>query len=507
MILLVEDDQSHAELIRRAFAQRAPDHDLIVVGSVAAAQEYAHDPRLELVIADLMLPDGSGLQLLPGELTTAEHPIILMTSHGSEEVAVEAMKAGALDYVVKTQESLEDMPHLAMGAMREWNLIVEKRELESRILEAQKLAAIGTLAGGVAHDFNNLLMGIQGDASLMLMDVGEESPHYERLKSIEELVRSGADLTRQLLGFARAGKYEVTAVDMVALVLETSELFGRTKRTVRIHRDFQSESGWVRGDRSQLHQVLLNLYLNAWQAMPAGGDLYLEIETVSLDQEKVGLFQGKPGSYLRIVVRDTGVGIPPENQPRVFEPFYSTKGAGSGLGLSSTYGIIKGHDGHIEVRSALGAGSTFELLLPTTTPPEPRERTTEETSDGGAGTLLLVDDEPAVLKVGTALLRRLGYEVYPAASGEEAITLFQKHRAEIDLVILDMIMPDLPGTAVAARLQQTDPSVRILLCSGYALDNDAEALLAAGCVGFMQKPFDMETLSQRVRASIEHKGP
>jgi PAS domain S-box-containing protein len=221
--------------------------------------------------------------------------------------------------------------------------ISEKKKLEVQFQQAQKMEAIGTLAGGIAHDFNNLLMGIQGHASLMLMDVDSTHPHYKRLTGIEEQIQSGAELTKHLLGFARGGKYEVNPTDLNEIIKKTSSMFGRTKKEIKIHRKYQKDIYTVDVDRGQIEQVLLNLYVNAWQAMPGGGELYLQTEKVTLDENYIKPFQVEPGKYVKISVTDTGVGMDKATQQRIFEPFFTTKemGRGSGLGLASAYGIIK----------------------------------------------------------------------------------------------------------------------------------------------------------------------
>lgn len=242
----------------------------------------------------------------------------------------------------------------------------EKEKLESRLLQSQKLEAIGTLAGGIAHDFNNLLMGILGHASLMLMDVDDAHAHFENLKGIEEGVGKGADLTKQLLGFARGGKYQVRKTDLNRLLEKTSQMFGRTKKEIVIHPKYQKDIWPVEADQGQIEQVLLNLYVNAWQAMPEGGHLYLKSENVLLDNEYVKPYSVESGQYVKISVRDTGFGMDKKTQERIFDPFFTTKeiGRGTGLGLASAYGIIKNHHGFIEVSSEEGQGSTFDIYLP-----------------------------------------------------------------------------------------------------------------------------------------------
>jgi len=275
----------------------------------------------------------------------------------------------------------------------------EKRSLEAQLIQAQKMEAIGTLAGGIAHDFNNLLMGIQGYASLSLMDLDASHPHYERLKRIEEQVESGADLTRQLLGFARGGRYDVKPADMNDIIKETSSMFGRTKKEISIHRKYGKDLRPVEVDRGQMEQVFMNLYVNAWQAMPGGGEIYLETENVLLDDEQAFPYAVTPGRYVKITVTDTGTGMDEKTRERIFDPFFTTKemGRGTGLGLATVYGIIKGHKGMINVDSEPGHGTTFTIYLPASEKEVVKEKTATGTIARGTETILLVDDEKMIL--------------------------------------------------------------------------------------------------------------
>jgi PAS domain S-box-containing protein len=245
-------------------------------------------------------------------------------------------------------------------------LEAERDDMQAKLLQSQKMEAIGTLAGGIAHDFNNLLMGIQGYTSLALLDIDPLHPNYDRLKRIESQVQSGADLTRQLLGFARGGRYEVTITDMNELLTKTSSMFGRTRREITVHHKFCRDLWAVEVDRGQMEQVFMNLYLNAWQAMPGVGEILLETENVVLDDMLVVPYVVKPGKYVKIMVTDNGSGMDAKTKARIFEPFFTTKtlGRGTGLGLATVYGIVKGHRGMINVYSEPGNGTTFSIYLP-----------------------------------------------------------------------------------------------------------------------------------------------
>jgi len=377
----------------------------------------------------------------------------------------------------------------------------EKRILRERLQQADKMEAIGTLAGGIAHDFNNLLMGIQGHASLTLLDLDPSHPHYERLKRIEEQVESGADLTRQLLGFARGGRYDVKPADMNDIIKETSSMFGRTKKEISIHRKYGKDLCSVEVDRGQMEQVFMNLYVNAWQAMPGGGEIYLETEDVLWDAEQAVPYAVTPGKYVKISVTDTGTGMDEKTKERIFDPFFTTKemGRGTGLGLATVYGIIKGHKGMIHVYSEPGHGTTFTIYLVASEKEMVKEKRATGTIARGTETILLVDDEKMVLEVSKELLESMGYRVYPAGSGQEALAVYMEKRSEIDLVILDMIMPGISGGETFDRLREINPEIKVLLSSGYSIEGQAQEIMDRGCNGFLQKPFRLANLSRKVR--------
>ncbi len=385
------------------------------------------------------------------------------------------------------------------------NDISTRKRLEAELRQAQKLEAIGTLAGGIAHDFNNLLMGIQGRTSLMLMNMDALDPCEEHLKAIEEIVRSGSDLTRQLLGFARGGKFEVKPADINEIIKKSSELFGRTKKEIAIHQKNPPDIWTVEVDRGQIEQALLNLCINAWQAMPGGGELYFTTENVLLDDIFVKPFNVRPGRYVKVSVTDTGVGMDGRTKLRIFEPFFTTKemGRGTGLGLASAYGIIKGHSGVITVESEKGQGTTFNIFLPATDKVISTERRTSEELLIGNETILLVDDEEVITDVSREILEALGYTVMVARSGKEAIDVYKQKKREIDLVIMDMIMPQMSGGEAFDILKTINPSIKVILSSGYSLKGQATKIMDRGCHAFLQKPFSIKDLSKKVRTVLD----
>jgi len=384
--------------------------------------------------------------------------------------------------------------------------ITRQRHLEDHIRQVQKMEAMATLAGGIAHDFNNLLMGIQGNISLILLTTDPEQSAYPKLKKIETYIENAAELTRQLLGMTRGGKYEVRAADLNAILAKTVRLFGRTCKEIQIDVRCQ-EAIWITEvDQGQIQQALLNIFVNAAQAMPQGGDLRIDTQNVELDEEFIRPHHLPAGRYVRISISDTGTGMDEAIRQRIFDPFFTTKeiGRGTGLGLASAYGIIRNHGGFIQVQSMKGQGSTFTLYLPvrqsgTGAAPAPRP----EPALGGAETVLLVDDEAMITEVGRAMLEKMGYSVLTAASGAEALAVFRRQRERIRLVILDMIMPEMSGGETFDRLREINPTAKVLLSSGYSLDERAADILQRGCSGFIQKPFDMKRLGAKVREVLD----
>jgi PAS domain S-box-containing protein len=410
----------------------------------------------------------------------------------------------------KSEFELRGMNESLRQEIEERKMAEAKRaELERQLRQAQKMEAVGTLAGGLAHDFNNLLMGIQGYASLILLSTNEGHKHYEKLKNIEKYVVRGSDLTKQLLGFARGGKYEVKPTNMNDIIKSSSQMFGRTKKDITISTSFESKVWRVEVDQGQIEQVLLNLYLNAAQAMPGGGNIHIETKNVEIDGNEPRKKYFKPGRYVRITVRDTGVGIDEKIKGRIFDPFFTTKemGRGTGLGLASAYGIIKSHNGFINVESELGSGSDFIIHLPASEKMSKMETVIADKLFMGNETLLLVDDEEDILKIGTEMLTSLGYKVMPVRSGSEAVKLFNEKKDEIHLVILDMVMPGLNGSETFDLLKNIQPNIKVLLSSGYSLSQEASQILENGRNSFIQKPFDINRLSSKIRELLDREAP
>lgn len=380
------------------------------------------------------------------------------------------------------------------------NDISERKQLEKRLQQVQKMEAIGTLAGGIAHNFNNLLMGIQGYASLMLLETDSDHPHHQFLQNIEKQVLSGSQLTKQLLGYATEVEYELKPIDLNQLVEQMVETFGVTKREVRIHTELSDDLSGIVGDRAQIEQVLMNLFLNAADAMSDGGDLFLETRGISR-KEMVGKpYKPRSEHYVLLKVMDTGVGMDEKTIERIFEPFFTTKGLvnGTGLGLATAYGIIKAHGGYIDVYSSPGQGTAFEVYLPVAEPHPSKLEDPIIPLIEGNGTVLLVDDEETVIDVSEMMLDKLGYFVISAMGGKEAVELYRMKEKMIDFVILDLVMQDMSGEEIYEKLKEINPHVKVLLSSGHKLDNESLRILELPSVHSIQKPFTMDQLSKKL---------
>jgi len=414
-------------------------------------------------------------------------------------------KDNSIIWVSTNAQMLKDDEGKFIGVEGITRDVTDRKALEIQLRQAQKFEAIGTLAGGVAHDFNNLLMGIQGRASLVGSENNASPEQREHLEAIEEYVRSATNLTKQLLGLAREGKHEVKPFDLNELVKASASMFGRTRKEIRIQVTTAPKTVVVEGDRGQIEQVLLNLFVNAWHAMPDGGDLNLMVSRVILDEFALQTYQLLPGRYCKIGVSDTGIGMDEETRLRVFDPFFTTKdkSRGTGLGLASAYGIVKNHDGVITVDSEVGKGATFSVYLPISDKNAQRDEAVREGLEKGSETILLVDDEEMIIEVATAMLEKLGYQVIAARSGDEAISTTAEPGAVFDLVILDMIMPGMDGGKVFEKIRETKPAVPVILSSGYAVDGQATEIMNKGCNGFIQKPFNLSELSQKIRQILD----
>jgi nitrogen-specific signal transduction histidine kinase/CheY-like chemotaxis protein len=379
----------------------------------------------------------------------------------------------------------------------------ERSRLQQQLFQAQKMEALGTLAGGIAHDFNNLLNVMLGFASLARQRLSSDDPLQDSLGMIEQSALRAADLTRQLLAFARPERQPVKPVCVDDVLDRLRRMVARTfDRNITVIARQANEPLWVSAEPSFLEQALLNLCINARDAMPEGGTLTLEVKAITL-AAPLPEFAGRcgPGRYASISVQDTGAGIPPETLPRVFEPFFTTKdpARGTGLGLAMVYGFVKSHDGFVKVDSEPGRGARFTISLPLIPAPVNSSGGGLRKIQPGWGTVLVVDDEPLVRAFATQGLTGLGYRVLEAEDGKQALRVYEQHRKEIDYVLLDLIMPELSGVETYRRMKETDPQVRVIFASGYSTGELLREAPDARTAVFLGKPYTLEGLSTALR--------
>ena len=387
---------------------------------------------------------------------------------------------------------------------------LEKTYLTS--LQSQKMEAIGNLAGGIAHDFNNILQAIVGHVGLLLYDTGEQDPQYNKLKQIESSAHRASDLVRQLLTFSRKDESQLRPLNLNSDIKEVKELLSSTiPKMITVELQLDQDLEMINADPVQVNQILVNLAVNARDAMLETGTLVIGTKNIALDEDFCHTHSGlRPGEHVMLWVSDTGHGMEEDVSDHIFEPFYTTKvmGKGTGLGLSTVYGIVKGHKGHIICESELGKGTTFKLYFPTLGKagqqlPERDEEYYSVTQ--GTETILVVDDETGVREYCGELLRGFGYEVLTAGNGEEALKAFLRERRRIDLVILDLIMAGMGGKRCLEEMLKIDPEVKIVVMTGYAVDDHVTQALERGAKGVLNKPFRAQEIGKMIRRILDEE--
>jgi two-component system, cell cycle sensor histidine kinase and response regulator CckA len=377
--------------------------------------------------------------------------------------------------------------------------VTEKRLMKKQLIQAKKREALSTLGGGLTHNLNNLLLAIQENISLLTTGEGFNQEQLDILKTIEQYLQNSSKLTAQLIKIAKIGESEIKPTDLNKIIERSSRMFGRTHHEVRIHQKYKEGIWIVNAVTGQLEQVFLNLYLNARQAMPDGGDLFLETENITLDENLVRSLGMNGRNFVKISVQDTGKGI--ETREKIFAPFFSTQktSVGQGLGLSFAYSTIRDHNGIITVQSEQGKGSIFTIYLPVSADQNPVEDHSNGKISIGKGSILFVEDEELICDIGKQMLEEMGYFCITAPDGRSALEIYEKKRHHIDMVILDMAMPDMGGGETFDKLIKVNPKIKVLVSNGHGPDGEVAEVLERGCSAFIQKPFKMNELSQKIR--------
>jgi two-component system, cell cycle sensor histidine kinase and response regulator CckA len=635
LLLIVEDDASHAELIQRSFEDAAEEYRLKIVGTISAAKLVTEQFYPDLIITDYRLPDGDGSELVLDAAGLC--PVILMTSHGSQQVAVEAMKIGAQDYIVKSPESFGNLPRTVKYALMTWALVVARRDaaaavyqakkdweltfdavpdlisiidlshtitrvnramadrcgvtpqeligrkcyeviddkctphancshakmvqtgqaystriedkrfnghfnvtaaplfdedgvltgcvhimhditemkraeeerqnLEKQLQHAQKMESLGVLSGGIAHDFNNILTIILGHCYILKADIDSGIDAKTHVQQIEAAGNRAADLCRQMLTYAGKSPLLQTEFSLWLLVDEVVKMLNSAiKKNVTIKLDLKRDIPMIVGDSSQIQQVIMNLLINAGEAIGDNkGTIAVSLKNPFIDDSttpEIDYFGSRilPGSYACLEVSDTGSGMSEETKRRVFEPFYTTKFTGRGLGMSAILGIVKAHNGTLQLASTPDVGTTFRVYIPLKSAQEQFEEVTQidaiETAISAKSTILLVDDENTLLKMETVLLEALGFTIITAANGREALELYRLRGSGIDLIMLDLIMPEMGGVEAYHELRKIDLEVPIIICSGYGVESVADIIATDKRAGFLHKPYNTGELTR-----------
>jgi signal transduction histidine kinase len=510
-LLVVDDDEQALPLVEMALMDAHFERCIEIASTAAAGLERIKADEHDIYLIDHRLPDGTGINLIhEAKAAGITKPFILMTGYGSGALDEAAFHEGAADYVEKHMLSAH-LERAIRYAVRDWNASRILRDREDQLRHAQKMEGIGRLAGGVAHDFNNLLTAIVGFTDLILERIDPDDRTSDDVREIRKAADRATALTRQLLAFSRKQFLNPTVVDVNETV---SGLIHMLPRVIGEHIETTTRLApqlpRVWADSSQMDQVLVNLVLNARDAMPAGGQLTIETASVELDEHRVSAerLTVPPGPYVMLAVGDTGTGMDEATRARAFEPFFTTKpkGQGTGLGLATVYGIVDQSGGGIALDTAPGRGTIVRIFLPVTSAKKQRDDRGEAPSvavRGGSETLLLVEDNDSVRQVTAEALRRRGYTVFEARNAEEALEWAGTPRAKFDLLVTDVVMPGLSGPNLAARLVRIHPQLKVLYISGYTEDATAVQGNFWGGVVFLQKPFTPTQLAERVRMALK----
>jgi signal transduction histidine kinase len=450
---------------------------------------------------------GEALQLLRQK--DSEVPFIFVSGTMGEEAAVAALKNGAQDYLMKS-----NLRRLVPAVQRELREVEERRErnrLEHQVQQLQKFEAIGRLAGGIAHDFNNAIGAIMGWADLALQEAQPGTRLQERLQKICAQAQRTAGLTSQLLAFARQQVLQPRRIDLNGLIEEGTSLLRKViGADVEVRLVPAPNLHVTVADPVQIDQVLMNLCLNARDAMPKGGRLIIETQNADLDQEYCRLHTYvQPGSYVLLLVSDTGIGMDAATIERIFEPFFTTKdvGKGTGLGLATVFGIVKQHGGFINVYSEPGKGTTFRVYLPSDHGvPDPAKVESDGQPSEGTETILLAEDHEGLRELAHETLEALGYHVVLATNGTEAVELFKTNPDQIDLVILDVVMPGLSGPDAYSEMSAIRPNLGVVFATGYTAESASLTSMVGKGATVLQKPYSAKSLSRAIRGVLESKG-
>jgi two-component system, cell cycle sensor histidine kinase and response regulator CckA len=514
LLLVVEDSPGDARLLREMVSEHSSLNTVVThVESMSEAEAHLSGSAVDVIVLDLGLPDAQGLDAVRRVRAAAPHvPLVVLTGQDDELLAAGALREGAQDYLIKGQIDSRGLLRALRYASERKLMDDAHKASENELLQAQKLESIGRLAGGIAHDFNNMLFAIQGYTELLSQDLASEDPArlapeelLASVNAISDATRRAAKLTAQLLAFSRRQIVAAEVLDINAIVTAVipmvRQLIGKSSRLIV---ELDPATGHMRADAGQIEQIVVNLVINARDAMPDGGTVTIESGNAAFDDfHAPGHVNGTPGPYVFLAITDTGIGMDHATREHIFEPFFTTKspGNGTGLGLASAYGIVNQAGGHIFVYSEPGQGSVFKLYFPRVDAPVEKRSAVRLAPVVGVGTIMIVEDDPAIRHMTAKLLERAGYEVIAVANGTDALAK-ARTAGPIDVLVTDVIMPAMSGIDLADQMMDAYPSIGVVLLSGYVEETLHIDRATSRGATFVAKPLSSTQLLETVGHAV-----
>jgi two-component system cell cycle sensor histidine kinase/response regulator CckA len=516
-VLLVENNPGDVQFISEMLAninltgQSIRTFELSTVDSLSGSIELLTKEKIDVVLLDLFLSDSHGLETFKRFYTQISWiPVIVLSSFYDETAADRIVRDGAQDFLVKNDLTPNLLVRSIRYAIERKHIQDEKDKIQTQLLQAQKMEAIGILTGGIAHDFNNLITAVRGCADMALQNLDQSDSLYREIKEIQLASQKAAGLTRQMLIFSRKHPVKFEFINLNQLVEDMLKMLHHMiGEDIEIHTDLEPDLWTITADQSTIEQIIMNLTVNARDAMPDGGKLIIRTDNMELNEDLCrSIPESKPGIYVRLTMTDTGIGMDEKTMQRIYEPFFSTKGRGkgTGLGLSVVYGIVKEHKGWISIDSQPGQGTTFKIFTPAIHVKSSFRREEVKRSlevfEGHGEKILLVEDEESVRRFAERALERNGYEVFAASSASEALDVFKQKKGKIHLVISDVILPDVNGLDLVHQLVTKNPQLNILLSSGYTDHRSHQRLIEKEGYLFLKKPYAYLELLEAVKNAV-----
>lgn len=516
-ILYIDDNENDIRLIHDMVEQHSlhsVDQDafrFFRASSLKDGFRIVDGETIDLILLDLFLAETKGIDTFR---KCQEHvkdlPVIVLTGLEDENLAIQAVREGAQDYLMKNHVDSFGLGRSIRYAIERKAQSVEKDKLRAQLLQSQKMEAIGRLAGGIAHDFNNLMTAVQGFTDVLMMRTEHSHPNYRALEQIRIASSRAADLTRKMLMFSRRHGTKFEPIEINAVIEDLLKMLSRViGEDIQIGTHLARDLPKINGDKGSIEQLILNLAVNAKEAMPDGGSFYISTEQVVLKTVPQKELAIEPGTYIRMSVEDNGSGIGKEDLARIFDPFFSTKNlaVSSGLGLSVAYGITRQHKGWIDVQSELNQGTTFHLYFPALS--EAEEKKEEAPVDlnslkGKGRRILLVEDSEGVREFATLALEENDYEVYAVTTSDEALEVMEKQNSKINLVLTDVVLPDKSGIQLVEELLKKNPALKVLLSSGYTDQKSQWPVIQEKGYPFLQKPYSLTELIRTVHSVLQN---